>query len=237
MVNRITGTIRILGLNQRASVDTQSLFAALEAFTNLGDSFEEYRAFMAAHPTFWPVEFRAGDDVFGWGKDLDLHQLTIICRDYLRALWRGGGDVDGQSTLLKILLGLGLEGGGPELLGYKVHVSGVQGEHPPYLHTTPLMGAEWATGEFRYAPQNDFQRAVYALWRESWRARTCPECARLFIAAKPPQLYCSVPCSTAARQKRDRDNWHARGDSQRRARCKQSRRKKGVRPRSNRGTN
>jgi hypothetical protein len=231
---RNTGTIQILGLNQRAAKETQALFAALEAFANLGDSFEDYEAFTAAHPAFWPVEFRKNVNLaLGWGHDKHYHILTLAFRNYLRRIWCGGEDVYQQ--VLMILLGLAEESAAPKMdspqpegdADFRTARELVEQTHKGYGFAKPVIVADWARGEFSYLPLNDFQRAIYALWRESWKARTCPECGRLYIADRPPQLYCSVKCSTTARRKRDLALWHAKGDAQRRRRRKQARHKKG----------
>jgi hypothetical protein len=219
VVNGITGTIRVFGLNQQASVDTKSLFANLESFVNMGESVDEYTAFTQKSPTFWPAEFgNAQGDVFAWGKDVDLYEITMVCRNYLRELWRGTGDTDHQSILLKILLGLGAEGDGrahiPESIRFAQQVSLVKSARR-VEHLTPGMGADWTRGEFSYRPLNDFQRAVFALWRESWRARVCRQCTRLFIADKPPQLYCSPGCSAAAKRAQSLDYYNDKGKARR----------------------
>lgn len=230
MVKGARGTIRVIGLKQRASTHTQFLFAGLEAFANLGNSLEEYQAFISAHPTFWPVELRNKEnEALGWGHDEDSHVLTITFRDYLRRVWRGEQSAH-YGQVLKILLGLEVETAGEDLNAdhyYAASLTFVEKSHPGYRHALPVIIVDWALGEFSYEPLNDFQRAVYALWRESWRARICPECGRAFIAAKPPQLYCSPTCSTAARRKRDLALWRATGDARRRKRRGRSVRKKG----------
>ena len=237
MVKGTRGTVRVIGLNPRASTDTQLLFAGLEAFANLGDSFEDYQTFTMAHPTFWPVEFRnKADKALGWGHSEEFHQLAITFRDSLRYVWQGKQYAH-YGKVLKNLLGLEM---GNSVEGHferdadHVYVAlrhfveiFVEKSHPGYKLALPEIAADWKRGEFSYQPVNDFQRAVYALWRESWRARTCLECGRMFIAAKPPQLYCSVACSTAARRKRDLALWRATGDARRRRRRGRSVRKKG----------
>ena len=211
MIKGARSTVRVFGVNQRASPETQLLFAGLEAFANLGDSFDEYLAFTTAHTTFWPVEFQNNShDALGWGQDADFYVLTIMFRDCLRRVWRGDRGQD-HGQIIKILLGLELETVGPERHRYAIPLELVHDRHPDFGHTLAVINADWLRGEFCYAPLNDFQRAVYALWRESWRARICPQCERLFIAAKAPQLYCSPQCSTVARRKRDLVLWRARG--------------------------
>jgi hypothetical protein len=87
----------------------------------------------------------------------------------------------------------------------------------------PLLVVDWERSEFTYEPANDFQRAIYALLRQSWRARICRECQRFFIAEKHPQMFCGVACSTVARQKRDREFWKSKGNALRKIRNKKHR--------------
>lgn len=239
MIKGTKGTVRVIGVSQRASLDTQLLFAGLEAFANLGDSIEEYRTFASAYPTFWPVELRnRANKTLEWGTSEEFRQLAITFRDRLRYIWQGQENAH-YGEALKTLLGLNM---GTTAEGHferdedHVYVAlrhfieiFVERSHPGYKLVLPEITVEWKRGEFSYQPLNDFQRAVYALWRESWRARSCPECGRLFIAAKPPQLYCSTSCSNAARRKRDLALWRARGDARRRKRRAQSKGKRGRR--------
>src|SRR5262249_25707213 len=113
MINRRKGNLRVLGLNRQASIEAQLFKSALEDFANLGDSFEEFVAFTNDHreAKFWPAEFRKATDLnnpgaaMGWILDKTYHRLTLIYRDYLRQVWRGGEEVHYQQ-MLRILLGL-----------------------------------------------------------------------------------------------------------------------------------
>jgi hypothetical protein len=96
-----------------------------------------------------------------------------------------------------------------------------------YVPLWPRIMADWARGEFIYEPANDFQRAVYRLFRESWRARSCRQCQKLFIARKHPQMFCGVECSVIARRNRDLSFWKDRGATLRRKRKKQRRHNRG----------
>jgi hypothetical protein len=95
-----------------------------------------------------------------------------------------------------------------------------------YRPFSPLLIADWERGDFSYEPANDFQRATYKLFRESWRARKCRECQKFFIASRHPRMYCSVGCSGIARRKRDLALWKERGSG-----LRQKRNRRNVRTR------
>jgi len=65
--------------------------------------------------------------------------------------------------------------------------------------------------EWCFLPAGDFQRAVYLLWLERWRARVCPECSRFFVADKPAQRYCSTRCYGKAKAARSLAWWKKPG--------------------------
>jgi hypothetical protein len=101
-------------------------------------------------------------------------------------------------------------------------------ERRGYVACFPQLIANWERGEFTYEPANDFQRAVYRLFRESWRARSCRQCGKLFVATKHPQMYCGTECSTIERRSRDVAYWKTKGAARRQKRNEKPRRKRGV---------
>jgi hypothetical protein len=158
-------------------------------------------------------------------------------RDYLRRVWRSEDEALKQQVP-RILLGLTADtakGSVEELdsqtdFAFKGLLVNVKNRSDADI-SHPVISIDWITGEFSYSPLNDFQRAVYLLFRENWRARSCSQCRRLFVAGKPAQLYCSIPCSFAARRHRDRELWKTSGAANRRARKSRSKRRKlGGRP-------
>jgi hypothetical protein len=88
----------------------------------------------------------------------------------------------------------------------------------------PKVLTDWESGEFLCELRTDFQCAVYSLFRQSWRARICRECQKFFIAAKHPQTFCSIRCSTAVKLRRNRAFWKSEGTFQRRKRNQERRR-------------
>jgi hypothetical protein len=239
MSNLPLSTIRAKTLNERAPKNNERLFQGLESFANLGDSFQVYLEFVKKWPTFFPAEVRdinTGEPL-GFLLDHSCHLLVKFMRDYLRRVWRSEDEALKQQVP-RILLGLTADtakGSMQQLdsqtdFAFKALLGNVSNRSDAAL-SHPVISIDWIKGEFSYSPLNDFQHAVYLLFRENWRARSCSQCRRLFVAGKPAQLYCSVVCSVAARQRRDRDLWKMRGAAKRKARQNQlKRRKLGGRP-------
>ena len=78
---------------------------------------------------------------------------------------------------------------------------------------------DWKRGEIVYKPQNEFELAVYALFRNSSRARICgnSECpSRYFIASRRSQVYCSEDCAGVYQKEWKRNWWKHKGSSRRR---------------------
>jgi hypothetical protein len=142
------------------------------------------------------------------------HKLALFYRDRLRAAWHpprpGRYDISTGEDF-EILMGL--------QAGYEYH--GREDELKAILATRKsahatinnAVLADWKTGSFVYRPINDFQRAVYMLFREGWRAKVCARsrCKRRFIADKPLQRYCSTKCSGEAKRERNLEWWNKHG--------------------------
>lgn len=110
---------------------------------------------------------------------------------------------------------------------YELHVrKQLKGKHPTVIRIRcAQMLPDWRSGDFNYYPNSDFQKAVYVLFRQSWRAKVCNGCGNYYIADKPPQLYCSLKCSNQATRDRNRGWWRLHGDAWRRDRAKKSKQK------------
>jgi hypothetical protein len=195
------------------------LFAALEAFANLGNTIEDLRSFRQQYSWFQPIPVRLDEpDLPHGGLSDALHPLILDVRKVLQLVWRQGGD-SGQlcaDTLLGLNQSLFDEG----LRAYEAdpNYPGLFSEAAlrsiqPYRHLINYseIHARWDTGDFDFVTVELFHKAVYYLFRESWRARICPQCARHFIAEKPPQLYCSTACYGTAKRKRDLRWWRKEG--------------------------
>jgi hypothetical protein len=73
----------------------------------------------------------------------------------------------------------------------------------------------WNHGEFYLVPRNDFQRAFYLLFRQSWSARVCPRCKLFFVARRPKQAFCGTACSAGSRLASKRKWWRSVGTKNR----------------------
>jgi hypothetical protein len=94
-----------------------------------------------------------------------------------------------------------------------------------YFSLPTQVDPDWTSGTFRYEPNTNFRRALYALFRQSWRAKVCPQCKRYFIADKPPQRYCSTKCYGIAKRGRDLEFWRTMGSDLRKKRKKEESKK------------
>jgi hypothetical protein len=93
------------------------------------------------------------------------------------------------------------------------------------------MQFDWKRGELVYEPQNDFEKAVYALFRNSKLAKVCgnPDCpAPLFVAQRKSGAYCEEDCAQVYQREWKRNWWRNRGSSMRQQqRAEKTRGKKG----------
>ena len=120
-------------------------------------------------------------------------------REVLREIWRGNSE-----KLPAVLLP------SPEDV---VFASEPQWGWPPQIKM------DWHRGEFVYTPDNEFQRAVYELFRRSPFAKVCanPDCpAPYFIAGKTAQRYCSEACAEPSQRAYKLRWWREHGTEWRR---------------------
>jgi len=170
------------------------------------------------------------------------HQLFLFYRDALRDVWDRKQKPDPRYwNLPEFLLGLSdwneraRDEVRAEEFGFFSGLlprpytawSKILAQFPTAAGGGPLsVGMLWPYGDFWLMPQNDFQRAFYLLFRQSWRARVCPRCRLFFVARKPKQIFCGTGCSAGSRLASKRKWWRAVG-AKRRAR-KRQRRGKGI---------
>jgi hypothetical protein len=216
---------------QAASWDKpkQWFLKGLERFANADDSPEGYQALAKAFPSFWPLplEDRKGNDL-SWHADA--HRLFLFYRDSLRDLWiRNPATVRGG---IQILLLFGIVGhpdmenllSGKVLFSVTLDValSRLRNLHPelrlPDSSSLAFFWPDWTGGRVEYVSRTDFQRSLWLLWSESWRAKVCLKCSTYFLAQKPAQLYCSVSCSNAAHRASSLNWWKQKGSQKRAAR-------------------
>lgn len=73
---------------------------------------------------------------------------------------------------------------------------------------------DWNRGEIVYKPEDDFEQALYALFRNSSRARVCgnPDCpAPYFVAGRKSERYCGEDCARVFQQEWKRNWWKQKG--------------------------
>jgi len=172
------------------------------------------------------------------------HKLFLFYRDTLRGVWRGekqtpdwlGGVPEeflfGLSNLNDEAREAAKAGpiSGPANLSipydlYKAWQA-ILGQSPTATEEDALrIGMLWRYGDFHLVPRNDFQKAFYFLFRQSWRARVCPRCKMFFVARKPKQSFCGTACSAGSRLASKRKWWNSAGARRRKIEV-QSRRKR-----------
>jgi hypothetical protein len=87
--------------------------------------------------------------------------------------------------------------------------------------------ADWDDGTFHYEGGCDFQRALFLLFRESWRARVCEKCNMKFIARRSALKYCSKECVGEMQKELKRKWWADHGEGWRQDRNKSKSNAKG----------
>lgn len=73
---------------------------------------------------------------------------------------------------------------------------------------------DWGRSEIVYKPEDGFEQALYALFRNSSRAKVCenPDClAPLFIASRKSERYCSEKCAHVFQGEWKRNWWKQKG--------------------------
>jgi hypothetical protein len=229
--------------NRLAVSERTHLYTGLERFVNTGNSVEDYRALGKGWPGFWPKKLvNPRGNSLAWHDDC--HDLFVVFRKALQHVWTPSPDELKRGTLA-FLLGIG---GEFQTLEARKHVflpiahglneawDKIKRHHPSGSDVTPLaINPRWMAGDFAYIPSNDFQRALYLLFQESWRAKICARCSTYFVASKPAQLYCGTACSGGVKRERTLKWWREKGAKLRAEKAKalknQDRMKQGGRKR------
>lgn len=217
-------TIRVYGVNKRAGEEAQRLLRWLEDFVKVGDTLDDYRRFGITRPNFWPIGLHAGS-----GEDLawtpKAYKLFLAYRECLRRVWRRDKQAL-DNVELAFLLGMSHSYFDREGFGVPEFVCAAWADLSNARCSANTWAAPiWNCAEFVFYPHNDFQRAVYLLFRESWRARTCERCSECFLADKPAQRFCSSECFGEAKRNRDLAYWRSHGAERRKSRKNASRRR------------
>jgi hypothetical protein len=189
--------------------DRPKLFEALEEFANIRCDVGGWAHFRKLWPNFFPShEYEAVAHA---------SRRSILKYPYwLNQIWAGGE----TEPALPILLGIDLNPeqteGTPEEAWFSDLAS-----IPAQFY------ADWDEGVFRYQGGCDFQRALYLLFLDSWRARFCEKCNAKFIAARAAQKFCSTDCSGAMQREFRRRWWAEHGAAWRQKRNMSKSKQKG----------
>lgn len=191
--------------NDQADQDAKRFWNGLERFVNTGDSLEDYGVLRKAWPTFWPVAIETRGRSLAWSDEA--HPLFKFYRDILRALWARDPSTSTNGTYVNVLFGM---------VRPEAQIKKCFPEMKP-ADPSASFWPEWGVGVVRYIPCNDFQRAIWELFRQSWRGKVCAACRRYFVAEKPAQTYCDTSCSNRVHRSSSLKWWREKG-ARRRAR-------------------
>jgi len=186
------------------------LFQALEQFANIRPDKEGWTHFRKHWPDFFPVE--------EYERALQGLKPSILDYSYwLNQIWMGGE----SDPYLRILLGI-------ETAPESEHEVTPEESWIVGLASIPAsFDADWDEGVFTYEGACDFQKALYLLFRESWRARVCGKCSAKFIARRAAQKYCSTDCSERMQRELKQQWWAEHGEAWRKRRNISQRKGKG----------
>ena len=195
-------------LDRELRRDKRKLFEALQEFANMRPDKEGWDHFRMRWPNFFPKE----------EYDRVARGIKPSIADYpycLDQLWIGA------DSPIEILLGIDAAPNRvDELWPEDVWLAGVTSMQAQFE-------VDWNEGVFRYRGVCDFQRALYLLFLESWKARVCEKCSAKFIARRVAQKYCSIECSGSMQRELKQKWWAEHGEKWRRQRNESKRKSKG----------
>lgn len=194
-------------LERELQRDKRQLFQALQEFANIRPDKEGWAHFRKLWPNFFPER--------EYEKAAEGSKPNVA--DYPYCLDRIWG---GETEDLWILLGIDAALKAEELMPEDSWAASLSSIPAKFY-------VDWDEGIFRYHGACDFQRALYLLFRESWRARVCENCRTNFIARRVAQKYCSTDCSESMQRELKRKWWAEHGETWRRQRKESKRKRKG----------
>jgi hypothetical protein len=187
--------------------DRPKLFLALGEFANIRSDADGWAHFRKRWPNFFP---ESEYDKVAEGQKRSVRNYP----HWLDQIWYGG-ETDPHLRIL-----LGIESAPTEGTPEDAWISD--------LATIPArFYADWDEGVFRYEGACDFQRALYLLFLDSWRARVCEKCGTKFVAARAAQKFCSTDCSQAMQREFRRRWWAEHGAAWRQKRKESKLKKRG----------
>lgn len=216
--------------NRLAAKKKQQQFEALAAFANLGESQRDWAKLRLMHPDIFDehwlliasehVSLGLFDDdpshVYSLrGEEVEaILKRRLRYRDCLRSVW-SGNDREGRN--LRILYGFDLTEKDEKMLW-----AGSAWEKP-LPPGKPIVNG--LTGEILWEFPSEFQRMLYELMKDRWKAKICPQCGRYFIADKTAQSFCSTGCAGDAKRARARDYFDREGRARRTLRRQKGKKK------------
>lgn len=228
-------TIPAKVLNRRTRDERLGLFESLADFANLGDSPDDWRGFRSKHPQFFPAMLTewiySAAEI--WAQKRTRREfrkpLLLLYRDALREVWLQD---DGSGFSLNFLLGID-----PVRARRDLSVALFSEVEPPlpkgctWEEMLPhgMSRVDGVKTEIVWEFGWTFQRAVYDLMQDRWRAMVCPRCKKCFVADKTAQKYCSPRCYGEKRQEQMSRYYYRKGRvdrARRKAKQATSRRRK-----------
>jgi hypothetical protein len=193
-----------LGIERDLRKERPRLFRALSEFANVRPDRKAWSHFRKRWPNFFPkAEYERAEE--------NSSQSVRGYPHWLHQVWLGN-----PAPLLQ-LLGIKAQ---PKMPGDPSQVLDI--------HLIPSQFfADWDEGVFRYRGMCSFQRALYLLFQESWRARVCERCGAKFIARRVAQRYCTTDCSDEIQRELKRRWWAEHGERWRQRRKVSKSKKKG----------
>jgi hypothetical protein len=224
-----SGLLELFNVNlsyQAKAAGGDFLLEMLVTLANTDDSTEGYDALKNKTPLdIWPVWIFSNGEVLSWTPES--HRLFLYYRDLLRRFWASDPETLDDQFQVALLFGAVSQ------LEWKSIRDGAntEGQRKP-LHDALMLlpkditfaepiypfggfAVNWNASAIRYIPQRTFQRAVWLLFCQSWRAKVCPNCSKYFLAGKPAQLYCSSDCSGDAHRASSLSWWREKGSRKR----------------------
>lgn len=209
--------------------DRTKLFRALGEFAIMDGDADSWKHFRRRWPDFFPED--EYNKVTGQMSDVRSSTLTLSFPEsenctgdglspsiqsylhWLDQIWHGGE----TDPYLEIMLGVKPTPKPENLCPEEMDQASIPSIAPIDF------ALDWTTGRIRYRGMCDFQRALYLLYRESWRARVCERCDACFIAKREGQRYCSTDCSEEMQLEVKRKWWAEHGKAWRAKRSKSKR--------------
>lgn len=190
--------------------DRRRLFRALAEFANMRLDAGGWAHFRNRWPNFFPeVDY----DRVAANETPGIFDFPF----WVGEIWRGGE----TDPYLGVMLGIRPTPKADDLNPEEASALRLRSIPPD------LFALDWTTGTIVYHGGCDFQRALYLLFRESWRARICEACESKFIAQRVGQKYCSTDCSERMQREVKRKWWNKHGETWRKERGSSAPKKKG----------